>query len=179
MDCSPPGFSVHGIFPARIMDWFPCLPPGDLPDPGIDPTSPASPSLPGEFSTTSADSLTPAPLNFLIMPGEKKRKNDPYGVLDLPLAVYVGQKSYPAIAWTWYVYSYMNELLEVPGSQGTTLEANFVVPFIAQSSVAVNDTSTGIRPTSKAGPVLRQRKISCHKCLTTLLLQLITFMKTS
>ena len=22
MDCSPPGFSVHGIFPARILEWF-------------------------------------------------------------------------------------------------------------------------------------------------------------
>ena len=179
MDCSPPGFSVHGIFPARIMEWFPCLPPGELPDPGIKPESPAS-ALPGGFSTTRADSLTLAPLNFLITPGKKEKgKMTLYGVLALPLPVYVEQKSYPAIAWTWYVYSYMNELLEVPGSQGTTLEANFVVPFIAQSSVAVNDTSTDIRPTSKAAPVLRQRKISCHKCLTTLLLQLITFMKTS
>ena len=77
MDCSPPGFSVHGIFPARIMEWFPCLPPGELPDPGIKPESPAS-ALPGGFSTTRADSLTLAPLNFLITPGKKKkRKNDP------------------------------------------------------------------------------------------------------
>jgi len=22
MDCSPPGFSVHGIFPARILEWI-------------------------------------------------------------------------------------------------------------------------------------------------------------
>ena len=22
MDCSPPGFSVHGIFQARILEWF-------------------------------------------------------------------------------------------------------------------------------------------------------------
>ena len=21
VDCSPPGFSVHGIFPARILEW--------------------------------------------------------------------------------------------------------------------------------------------------------------
>ena len=34
-DCSPPGSSVHGILQARI----PWPPPGDLPDPGIKPTS--------------------------------------------------------------------------------------------------------------------------------------------
>ena len=39
MDCSPPGFSVLGIFQARILEW-PCSPPGDLPDPGIEPDSP-------------------------------------------------------------------------------------------------------------------------------------------
>ena len=40
-DCSPPGSSVHGIFQARILEWvaFPSL--GDLPDPGIEPGSPA------------------------------------------------------------------------------------------------------------------------------------------
>ena len=30
-----PGSSVHGIFQARILEWLPCPPPGDLPDPGI------------------------------------------------------------------------------------------------------------------------------------------------
>ena len=40
MDCSPPGSSVHGILQD---DWsgLPCLPPGNLPNPGIEPTSPA------------------------------------------------------------------------------------------------------------------------------------------
>ena len=28
MDCSPPGFSVHGILQARIPEWLPCPPPG-------------------------------------------------------------------------------------------------------------------------------------------------------
>ena len=37
MDCGPPGFSVRGISQARI----PCPPPGDLPQPGIEPVSPA------------------------------------------------------------------------------------------------------------------------------------------
>ena len=33
---------------------LPFPPPGDLPDPGIEPTSPASPALAGGFSTANA-----------------------------------------------------------------------------------------------------------------------------
>ena len=42
MDCSPPGSSLHGIPQARILEWA-AIPfsPGDLPDPGIEPGSPA------------------------------------------------------------------------------------------------------------------------------------------
>ena len=50
MDCSLPGSSVHGILQARILEWLPFLSPGDLPDPGIEPASPAlqADSLPSE-----------------------------------------------------------------------------------------------------------------------------------
>ena len=41
MDCIPPGFSVHGILQARVLSGLPCPSPGDLPDPGIEPRSPA------------------------------------------------------------------------------------------------------------------------------------------
>ena len=34
VDCSLPGFSVHGILQARILEWLPFPLPGDLPDPG-------------------------------------------------------------------------------------------------------------------------------------------------
>ena len=54
MDCSPPVSSVYGILQARILEWFPFNPPGDLLDPGVDPTSLMSPSLAGKFFTTSA-----------------------------------------------------------------------------------------------------------------------------
>ena len=42
MDCSPPGSFVHGILQARILEWVAMAspPPGDLRDPGIEPTSP-------------------------------------------------------------------------------------------------------------------------------------------
>ena len=54
MGYSQPGFSVHGILQARILDWVAMPPPGDLPDPGIEPASLMSPSLSGRFSTTIA-----------------------------------------------------------------------------------------------------------------------------
>ena len=40
MDYRPPGSSVLGIFQARILEWvsFPSL--GDLPDPGVESSSP-------------------------------------------------------------------------------------------------------------------------------------------
>ena len=41
MDCSSPGYSVHGILQARILEWVDFTPPRDLPYPGIEPRSPA------------------------------------------------------------------------------------------------------------------------------------------
>ena len=40
-DGSPPGSSVHRILQARILGGLPLSTPGDLPDPGIKPVSPA------------------------------------------------------------------------------------------------------------------------------------------
>ena len=39
IDCSPPGFSVHGILQARILSRLPFSTPGYLPDPGFKPIS--------------------------------------------------------------------------------------------------------------------------------------------
>ena len=54
IDCTPPGFSVHGIFQARILNWVPFPSPGDLPHPGTEPVSPAFPVLAGGFFTTES-----------------------------------------------------------------------------------------------------------------------------
>ena len=54
VDCSLPDSSVHGILQSRTLEWVPCPPPGDLPNPGIKPASLISPALAGEFFTTSA-----------------------------------------------------------------------------------------------------------------------------
>ena len=39
MECSPPGSSVHGVLQARILEWVAMPSPGDLPNPGIEPTA--------------------------------------------------------------------------------------------------------------------------------------------
>jgi len=39
--CSTPGSSVHGMLQARRLEWVPYPSPADLPDPGIEPKSPA------------------------------------------------------------------------------------------------------------------------------------------
>ena len=46
--CSPPGSSVHGMSQARMLELVAISTPGDLPDPGIEPRSPA---LAGGFFT--------------------------------------------------------------------------------------------------------------------------------
>ena len=45
MDCNLPGFFVHAILQARILDMWPCPPPEDLPNSGIEPKSAESPAL--------------------------------------------------------------------------------------------------------------------------------------
>ena len=50
MDYRSPGSTVLGIFQSQILEWVAISSsPGDLPDPGIEPTSPA---LTGRFFTT-------------------------------------------------------------------------------------------------------------------------------
>ena len=49
IDCSPPGYSVHGFSREEYSSGLPLPPLGDLPDPGIEAVSPA---LEGGFFTT-------------------------------------------------------------------------------------------------------------------------------
>ena len=50
MDCSWPGSSVHGISQTRILEWVAIS--SSRGEPGIEPASPATPALAGEFFTT-------------------------------------------------------------------------------------------------------------------------------
>ena len=63
MEYSPPGSSVHGILQTRILEWV-VIPPGDLPDPGIEPASLRSLVLTGGFVTTGKCHLG-SPLKIL------------------------------------------------------------------------------------------------------------------
>ena len=65
MDYNQPGSPVRGILQARILAWVTISSsrgsalPGDLPNHGIRPTSPASPALAGRFLTTSSTRKAP------------------------------------------------------------------------------------------------------------------------
>ena len=52
MDCSLPVSSAHEFSREEYWSGLPFPSPGDLPDPGIEPTSPDSPELAGRFFTT-------------------------------------------------------------------------------------------------------------------------------
>ena len=39
-DCSPPGYSAHGVLKARILEWVSMPSPGGLPNTGTEPRSP-------------------------------------------------------------------------------------------------------------------------------------------
>ena len=54
MHCSLPASSVHGILQAGILQGLPFLPPGELPNPGIQPICLKFPALAGGLFTTSA-----------------------------------------------------------------------------------------------------------------------------
>ena len=74
LDFSLPGFSSHGILQGRILEWvFPCPSPGDLPDPGIEPTSLLPPALASGFFTTSA--IREAPESNNRCPERKSRSS--------------------------------------------------------------------------------------------------------
>ena len=64
MVCSPPGSSVHGFPRKEYWSGLPFPSPGDLLNPGMEPTSLVSPALAGGFLTTGAtcsSQMLPAP----------------------------------------------------------------------------------------------------------------------
>ena len=67
VDHSPSVSSVHGIFQVRILEWVAILSPGDLPNPGIEPSSLKSPALAGGFFTTWKREWQPT---SIFLPGE-------------------------------------------------------------------------------------------------------------
>ena len=64
MDCSLPGSSIHGIFQARILEWFAISFSRDHLDPGIKPWSPA---LQGDYRLSHQGRLIKETVKKLIM----------------------------------------------------------------------------------------------------------------
>ena len=66
MDCSPPGSSVHGILQARTLEWVAIPFSRDLPDPGIEPGSPAlhADSLPTDPLGKPTSESNPSTFHF-------------------------------------------------------------------------------------------------------------------
>ena len=87
--CNPMDYTVHRILQARILEW--AAPPADLPNPGIEPWSPA----------LWADSLPAEP--------QGKPKNTGVGSLSLLQQVFPSQKSTQGLLhcrWILYQLSY-------------------------------------------------------------------------
>ena len=78
MDSSPPGASVHGLFLERRLEWVAVPLPEDLPDPGIEPVSPAlqADSLPlsrwGSPSPPASKLPVPSTLSQVLLLGESQ-----------------------------------------------------------------------------------------------------------
>ena len=89
VDCSPPGYSVHGILQARLWSGLPCPPPEDLLNPGIEPRSPTlqvdslPTEPPGKSKNTGVGSLSLLEGN-LPDPGIKPGSPPPLQVNSLP-----------------------------------------------------------------------------------------------
>ena len=74
MGCSPPGSSVLGLLQARMLEWVAIPSPGDLPNPGIKPRSPAwqADTLPPEPPGEPTKSYVSANQNELSLEGSAK-----------------------------------------------------------------------------------------------------------
>ena len=63
---------------------LPCSPPGDLPDPGAEPTSLMSPALAGRFFTTSATWEVSSSQRIQGSQGNARELNNPHAGLSVP-----------------------------------------------------------------------------------------------
>ena len=87
---SPPGSSVHGILQAGILEWVAFPSPEDLPNPGIDPGSPA----------LQADSLPSEPPGKPQSQSPSSRSNSPSFRIWLSLGGLNGQPLYSSVKST-------------------------------------------------------------------------------
>ena len=115
MDCSPPDFSVHGIFQARILEWVAMSSSRGSSQPRIKPTSLTSPALAGT-------SLTLAP------PG--KSQNLPYH-LHFSLSFHLG------VVWRRMGKKDVTCFWFLGFSAAATIEISFFLSFISSINTSL------------------------------------------
>ena len=93
MNCSSPGFSVHGLFQAKILEWVAISSPEDLPNPEMEPSCTA----------LQADSL---PLSYLLLPFHGTRGPEGRKDKELESIESVWEQSFSQSSWL-----IMNEVL--------------------------------------------------------------------
>ena len=104
MNCSLSAFSIHGILQARILEWVAMPSPGDLPNPGIEPRSPA----------LQADSLPLEP--------QGKPKNTGVGSLSFLQGIFPTQESNWGLLpcrWILYQLNYQGSFNHFPTLQAS------------------------------------------------------------
>ena len=68
--------SVHRILQTRILDGLPCLPPGDFPNPGIEPASPTAPALALQLAPSGKPTYICKYQYYCVRRGEKLMKTE-------------------------------------------------------------------------------------------------------
>ena len=92
--CDPMDYTVHGILQARTLEWVPFPSPGDLPNPGIEPRSPA----------LQADSLPAGP--------QEKPKNTGVGSLSLLQRIFLTQESNQGLLHCRWILNQLNNWVD-------------------------------------------------------------------
>ena len=96
MNCSLPGSSVHGFSMQEYWNGFPCPPPGDLPNPGIKPTSPA---LTGKSFTSESPGkhIRSLVLSLFIISNWKSFNNRIFSFPSLPILSLTPSSLFPSL----------------------------------------------------------------------------------
>ena len=118
--CAPIDYTVHGILQVEILEWIP--PPGDLPNPGIEPRSPA----------LQVDSLPAEP--------QEKPKNTGLGSLSLLQWIFQTQESnWGLLHCRWILYQ-----LSYQGSPSCSVVSDSLQPHALYSPWSSPDQNTGV-----------------------------------
>ena len=129
MDCNPQAPLSMGFSRQEQWSGSPCLPAGDLPDPGIEPAPPASPALPGGFFTAE---LLGMPILVSVYPYLKERPLPTPDFLSLPPGSSDAFCLVPGghtDIWQFWVLSWKDSLDQIRVSSVCVVLSQFRVPL--------------------------------------------------